>query len=130
MSSVTPSSGVSSLDSSITRTAACLNGSVSHGSVVLVVLAPVVDVVLELVAVVVLSVGGGPGSMYTALGSLRVSANGVTEFQRMPIALCTLSGSVMPFCVMVMASASGCQRFGSFITVPGSFTTSGSFTGA
>ena len=111
MSSVTPSSGVSSLDSSITRTAACLNGSVSHGSVVL-------------------SVGGGPGSMYTALGSLRVSANGVTEFQRMPIALCTLSGSVMPFCVMVMASASGCQRFGSFMTVPGSFTTSGSFTGA
>ena len=35
----------------------------------------------------------------------------------------------MPFWRDLTSSASGCQRFGSVIVVPGSFTISGSFTG-
>ncbi len=35
----------------------------------------------------------------------------------------------MPFWETMFSISSGCQRFGSVISAPGSFTTSGSFTG-
>jgi hypothetical protein len=43
--------------------------------------------------------------------------------------VCTLPGTGRPFCATVLARASGCQLFGSGISVPASSTTSGALAG-
>ena len=46
-----------------------------------------------------------------------------------PMKVCTLLGTASPFCVTIWSSASGCQRVGSCIVVPGRLTIRGGFAG-
>ena len=72
--------------------------------------------------------GGGPGSIGTPF-SVAGRANGVTWPHWWPMKVWTLPGIGSPFWAICLASESGCQRSGSTIVVPGSATSSGSFTG-
>ena len=103
MSISTPSSGVNSLDARITSTAACLNAASVSGSC---------------------NRGGGPGS-----SASKSAAKESTRAHCGATKTCTLPGIGMPFWLTWWLSASGCQRSGSSIAVPGSATMSGSLIG-
>ncbi len=63
--------------------------------------------------------GGGPGSIGSPVGATRAARSRVTWPQCGPTNRCTLPGIGRPFWATIWSSASGCQRFGSRISVPG-----------